>query len=921
MQLLDNHQETKPKKRVFAMAGSSFFKCVRKAIGTLAIIIPVLALSGCGEGDGPTNIPNTAADPLPPLPPGFCDSVNFEIFCDLPEIINFNGGATIIVDNPDPSGINQSDEIGGVLLNQVARMQKFPDQVFGGTKLVLPNGPIDFSLGEAYKVKVWSPRSVVVTFKLEEEGNPSGGFAKDVTHTGGGEWQELCFDLTGQNVPPPVLALTIIFANGTQGAADVDPGNWTFYYDDITQATSCGDFVADPGIVPDVTLYYPAGGSPDLQPGVDYDEVTAFGSGSVINPSYADDNTYGEVLAVTSGTGYDANIGQIGYIGFEPGFVTFYDTLDFKVKGLPNFLLFVTLYEGGERLRINVSSSELAEALDNGWYQVSIPLSNFTGLTTASGIVFESDDTSPMQFTFFLSDIGFGEPDDGGGCDNGGAPDPVAVVFDDDYGDGVGFAPFGGSINDVSVDATEAYSGSASLKVVVPSAEYTGGAMVVDPGRDVSAYDTLTFWAKASDARTLNVAGIGNDGVDTTNATEITNLALTTEWQQFTITIPNPSALTANTGLFHFAEGSDEGVYTIWFDEIIYASSSGGGGCDPGDGGDNGGAPDPVAVVFDDDYGDGVGFAPFGGSINDVSVDATEAYSGSASLKVVVPSAEYTGGAMVVDPGRDVSAYDTLTFWAKASDARTLNVAGIGNDGVDTTNATEITNLALTTEWQQFTITIPNPSALTANTGLFHFAEGSDEGVYTIWFDEIIYANSGGGGGGDPGDSGLVPDGGFEAAGASGLQPPWFVFENGGTVSVSDANSNGGTYSARLQADASSGVASFPILKVERLGAGSLTGGEAVTISFDAIDVDNAGDGKVFVAEFFTERADPPGGATNEVILGGYGLSGAWQTYTFNTNLGADAAGGVSLLFKADCGANPACTMDVFIDNVSIIVP
>jgi hypothetical protein len=166
----------------------------------------------------------------------------------------------------------------------------------------------------------------------------------------------------------------------------------------------------------------------------------------------------------------------------------------------------------------------------------------------------------------------------------------------------------------------------------------------------------------------------------------------------------------------------------------------------------------------------------------------------------------------------------------------------------------------------------------------------------------------------------LVPDGGFEAAGVAGLQPPWFIFENGGTVSVSDLNSNGGTYAARLQADASSGVASFPILKVERLGTGSFTGGEPVTVSFDVIDVDNAGAGKVFVAELFTERSDPPGGATNEVLLGGYGLTGAWQTLTFNTNLGADAAGGVSLLFKADCGANPACTMDVFIDNVSIEV-
>ena len=48
------------------MAGSSFFKYVRKVFGSLAIIIPVLALSGCGEGDGPIRILGTAATPLPP---------------------------------------------------------------------------------------------------------------------------------------------------------------------------------------------------------------------------------------------------------------------------------------------------------------------------------------------------------------------------------------------------------------------------------------------------------------------------------------------------------------------------------------------------------------------------------------------------------------------------------------------------------------------------------------------------------------------------------------------------------------------------------------------------------------------------------------------------------------------------------------
>ncbi len=54
----------------------------------------------------------------------------------------------------------------------------------------------------------------------------------------------------------------------------------------------------------------------------------------------------------------------------------------------------------------------------------------------------------------------------------------------------------------------------------------------------------------------------------------------TTDWQQFTVTPTDPSLLSANTGLFHFAEGSDEGAYTIWIDEVTYAvEGEVGGGC------------------------------------------------------------------------------------------------------------------------------------------------------------------------------------------------------------------------------------------------------------------------------------------------------------------------------------------------------
>ena len=379
------------------MATASFPKRVSGLGRVLSVVVPALVLSACGQGDGPESIANEPATPIPPVAPGFCDPINFEPECSNPDIVNFNGGATIIIDNPDSSGINTSD--------RVAQMQKFPDEVFGGTLLNLEE-PIDFSEGESYTVKVWSPRPVTVSFKLEEQGNPAGGLTVDEDHSGSGSWEELCFDFTGQAVPPPVVALTIIFDNGTLGQADTDPDNWTFYYDDITQVQSC-EAAGGPGdIQPDAALYS-SSGAPDLVVPDDYAERTPFGSGSVIDPDYADDDTFSPVLSVFSGTGYGANVAQVGFIGFPEGFLTRYETVDFKVKGMPGFVIFVKLFDGVDALRLNLTSSSYSSELSDGWFQVSIPVADFAGADQATGIVFESDDSSAMEFRMLLTDTGF----------------------------------------------------------------------------------------------------------------------------------------------------------------------------------------------------------------------------------------------------------------------------------------------------------------------------------------------------------------------------------------------------------------------------------------------------------------------------------------------------------------------------------
>lgn len=146
-------------------------------------------------------------------------------------------------------------------------------------------------------------------------------------------------------------------------------------------------------------------------------------------------------------------------------------------------------------------------------------------------------------------------------------------------------------------------------------------------------------------------------------------------------------------------------------------------------------------VVFTDSYGPGVAFADFGGATNNVSVDVTQHHLGTSSLKCQVPASNYTGGAFYNSTPQNLSAYNCVSFWVKASKSATLNVAGLGNNGATNVMQVEYNAIALTTSWTKVIIPIPNPSKLTSESGMFHFAEGAEEGAYTIWFDDIQYEN------------------------------------------------------------------------------------------------------------------------------------------------------------------------------------
>ncbi len=155
-------------------------------------------------------------------------------------------------------------------------------------------------------------------------------------------------------------------------------------------------------------------------------------------------------------------------------------------------------------------------------------------------------------------------------------------------------------------------------------------------------------------------------------------------------------------------------------------------------------------LVFIDGFSAGLEYLPFAGSRPDAfSVDTNEKFEGTASMRFDVPNVgdplgAFAGAIFPDFGGRDLTEYDALTFWAKATTAGTINEIGFGQDFGENKFLTSLQNLQLTTNWQKYTIPLPDPSKLTQEKGLFWYAEGPEDGNgYTFWIDEIKYEKLG----------------------------------------------------------------------------------------------------------------------------------------------------------------------------------
>ena len=157
-----------------------------------------------------------------------------------------------------------------------------------------------------------------------------------------------------------------------------------------------------------------------------------------------------------------------------------------------------------------------------------------------------------------------------------------------------------------------------------------------------------------------------------------------------------------------------------------------------------------IAEVFIDGFSAGLNYAAFGGSdVTAFDVDMNVKYSGTSSMRISVPDFEdpkgaYAGGVYFTEGGRDLSQFDALTFWARASRSANIAVVGLGNDLGENKFESSLQEVPVNTNWKKYYIPLPDASKLTDERGMFYYSEGPEDGEgYTIWFDEVKFEKLG----------------------------------------------------------------------------------------------------------------------------------------------------------------------------------
>jgi uncharacterized surface protein with fasciclin (FAS1) repeats len=175
-------------------------------------------VSGDGFGAAPADFSGdvTISEVVVEMP------IDFELPPSAYSITAFGDVVGEIIANPDPSGVNTSD-------NVFRQIQPNTPTNFGGAFVLLDN-PLDFAGSTTIALDVWTPAAgVPVTLRFEDDPNAN-GIEETLTSTVGGAWETLVFDFAGDldGFPDVDLIRAVVFFDLGQPNNDE-----TYYMDNI----------------------------------------------------------------------------------------------------------------------------------------------------------------------------------------------------------------------------------------------------------------------------------------------------------------------------------------------------------------------------------------------------------------------------------------------------------------------------------------------------------------------------------------------------------------------------------------------------------------------------------------------------------------------------------------------------------------
>ncbi|MBT8084717.1 MAG: family 16 glycosylhydrolase, partial [Woeseia sp.] len=324
-----------------------------------------------------------------------------------------------------------------------------------------------------------------------------------------------------------------------------------------------------------------------------------FGSGATFNSFFAGDADFKPTLQVTSGNAYlddegaPADVGFVAFVGYEAGFAVDYETFSFKVKGLPSDELEVKFFGSPDiSLIINLSTYAGATDLGNGWYQVTIPMSEFAANINAfKGFLIGPPGDQGAPFSFLLTDIGFSGTIVTSPADPGTTPDVSLyaltglpdLVFGEDYQEittfGSGALLIGDNMSDVDFSPVTSVTTGFGYNKWNAQLAYTGFAAGF-----ASAYETLDFKVKGMSGDVIRVKLLNDPNpayvdIDLTSSGYAT--ALGNGWYQVAVPIADfpGDVATASGLLFETIEPAPETSFTFLLTDIGFSGTP-----EPGDG-------------------------------------------------------------------------------------------------------------------------------------------------------------------------------------------------------------------------------------------------------------------------------------------------------------------------------------------------